>query len=85
LAQSGLAGEQLQDLYLTKATCYAAAAEFQKCLECCQKALDAAPEGPKVRSIKNLQQRAERELAAKKVEAKPEPPEPAEPKAAEPQ
>jgi thioredoxin-related protein len=86
LALPGLAGESLQEVLLTKATCYAVQQEFQKGLECCQKALAAAPDSPRARNVKGLMQRAEDELAKQKAQEKPKPeePKPAEVKPTEP-
>ena len=73
-------------MLLTKATCYAAQQEFKKGVECCQKALEAAPDSPRGRNVKGLMQRAEDELAKQKAQDKPKPeePKPAEPKPSEP-
>ncbi len=76
LAVTSLAGEQLQEVQLTKGTCYAAQQEFQKCLESCQKALDAAPDSPRVRMVTSLMRRAEGELAKQKAKDQPKTDEP---------
>jgi thioredoxin-related protein len=81
LALPGLAGEPLQEVLLVKATCHASNQEFQKTLDCCQKALEAAPESSHARMIQSLMQRAQAELDRQKAkeqpkteEAKPEEP-----------
>lgn len=67
LAVPGLAGEQLQEVYAAKANGYASQNDFEKTRDACQKALDAAPDSPQVRMIRNLLQRAESELAKQKT------------------
>jgi tetratricopeptide (TPR) repeat protein len=76
LALPGLAGEQLQEVQLVKATCHASNQEFQKSLDCCQKALEAAPESPRARMARSLMQRAQAELDRQKAKEQPKPEEP---------
>ena len=73
LALPGLAGEQLQEVQLAKAVCYAAQQEFQKSLDCCQKALEAAPESPKARNVRSLMQRAGQNWRARRRKSNPRP------------
>jgi thioredoxin-related protein len=81
LAVPGLAGEQLQEVQFAKAVCHAAQQEFQKSLDACQKALEAAPESPKARNVRSLMQRAQAELERQKAKEQPKA---EEPKAGEP-
>jgi len=67
LAVPGLAGEPLQEVYAAKANGYASQKDFEKGRDACQKALDAAPDSPQVRMIRNLLPRAESELAKQKT------------------
>ena len=76
LALPGLAGEQLQEVQLVKATCHASNQEFQKSLDCCQKALEAAPESPRARMARSLMQLAQAELDRQKAKEQPKPEEP---------
>ncbi len=76
LALPGLAGEPLQETQLAKAVCYAAQQEFQKSLDCCQKALDAAPDSPKANNVRSLMQRARAELESQKAKEQPQPEQP---------
>ncbi len=71
LALPGLAGEPLQETQLAKAVCYAAQQEFQKSLDCGQKALDAAPDSPKASTVRSLMQRARAELDSQKAKTQP--------------
>jgi len=73
LAIPGVAGESLLDLHLAKAKCYAAQEEFEKCLEACQKALDAAPASPRVQSVKSQMRTAQAELDKRKAKEPSEP------------
>lgn len=71
LALPELAGERLQEVQLAKAACYAAQEEFQKSLDCCQKALEAAPQGPDAGNVRSLMQRAQAELERRKAKEHP--------------
>ena len=71
LAIPGVAEEPLQELYLAKANYYAAQQEFQKSVEACQRALDAAPSSPRVRYIIKQMEAAQAELDKQKSQDEP--------------
>jgi len=66
LALPQLKGEQVQDVYFTKAGYYFSAQNIQKALDCLKKSLEAAPESPRAPRIRALIQRCESAMEQEK-------------------
>jgi len=72
LAIPEVAGESLLELHLAKAKCYAAQEEFEKSVDACQKALEAAPASARARSVRSQMQAAQAELDKRKAKEQPQ-------------
>jgi tetratricopeptide (TPR) repeat protein len=77
LALTGISPEQIQEGQMAKGMNYLAQKEYQKCLDCYNKAVEAAPQGPRVGFLKRMVNDVEGQMKkaqeqSKKEEQKPE-------------